>query len=65
MIIAWGLQPVKDFLNSFGLISFDIPGLQNTILKPDGNTLIIKPFDLNYLSASGTALLLSAFISLH
>jgi lactate permease len=64
MIIAWGLQPVKDFLNSFGQIRFDIPGLQNSILKADGNPLIIKPFDFNYLSASGTALLLSALFSL-
>jgi len=64
MIIAWGLQPVKDFLNSAGQIRFDIKGLQNTILKADGNPLIIKPFDFNYLSASGTALLLSALFSL-
>jgi lactate permease len=64
MIIAWGLQPVKDFLNSFGQIRFDIPGLQNSILKADGNPLIIKLFDFNYLSASGTALLLSALFSL-
>jgi lactate permease len=64
MIIAWGLQPVKDTLNSFGDIRFAIPGLQNTILKPDGAFLVIKPFDLNYLSSSGLALLLAAVISM-
>jgi len=64
MIIAWGLQPVKDALNSIGNIKFVIPGLQNAILKPDGAPLLIKPFDFNYLSSSGLALLLSAIISM-
>jgi lactate permease len=63
-IIAWGLQPVKDLLNSVGLIRFEIKGLHNSILKSDGNPLIIKPFDFNYLSATGTALLISGLISL-
>jgi lactate permease len=64
MIIAWGLQPVKDTLNSLGDIKFVIPGLQNTILKPDGSQLIIKPFDFNYLSSSGLAMLLAAVFSM-
>jgi lactate permease len=64
MIIAWGLQPVKDALNSIGQIKFNIPGLANAILKQDGSPLIIKPFDLNFFSNSGTALLLSGIISL-
>jgi lactate permease len=64
MIIAWGLQPVKDTLNSIGDTKFNIGGLQNAIVKTDGTPLIIKPFDLNYLSNSGTALLLAGFISL-
>jgi lactate permease len=64
MIIAWGLQPVKDALNSIGQVKFNIPGLNNAILKPDGLPLTIKPFDLNYFSNAGSALLLSAIISL-
>ncbi len=64
MIIAWGLQPVKDTLNSIGQLKFNIPGLQNSMLKADGSPLIIKPFDLNYLSSSGSALFLSALFSL-
>lgn len=64
MIIAWGLQPVKDLLNNIGLIRFDIPGLKNSILKPGGDPLVIRPFDLNYLSAAGTALFFSALISI-
>jgi lactate permease len=64
MIVIWGLQPVKDTLNSMGQIKFYIPGLQNSILNSDGTPLIIKQFDLNYLSISGTAMLLAVFITL-
>ncbi|MEZ4901409.1 MAG: lactate permease LctP family transporter [Spirosomataceae bacterium] len=63
-ILFWGLQPVKDTLNAVGLLKFEIPGLHNEILKADGSVLAIKPFELNYLSAPGTALLLATFISL-
>ncbi|MGC3947803.1 MAG: lactate permease LctP family transporter [Chryseolinea sp.] len=62
-IIAWGFQPVKDVLNGIGIIKFDIPGL-NTIVKADGTPLVIKPFEFNYLSAPGTALLIAALISI-
>ena len=62
MIIAWGLQPVKDALNSMGMIKFNIPGLHNVIMSADGSQ-IAQTFKFNYLSASGTAILISAFIS--
>jgi lactate permease len=64
MIIAWGMQPVKDALNSFGLVKFNIPGLADAIVKQDGSPLIIKPFDLNFLSSPGSAVLFSGIISL-
>jgi lactate permease len=64
MIIAWGLQPVKEVLNSVGQIKFNVPGLAGTILKPDGNPLAIKPFDLSFLSNAGSAVLFSAIISI-
>ena len=63
-IIAWGLQPVKDALNSIGIMKFDIPGLNGTIMKADGTPLVIKPFEFNYLSAPGTAVLLATLISI-
>jgi len=63
-IIAWGLQPVKDALNSLGILKFDIPGLKDGILKADGTPLVIKPFEFNYLSAPGTALLFATVISI-
>jgi lactate permease len=62
-IIAWGLDPVKGALNSLGILKFEIPGL-NMINKPDGSPLVIKPFELNYLSAPGTALLFTSIIAI-
>jgi len=64
MIVIWGLQPVKDTLNSIGQFKFYIPGLQNSILNGDGTPLLIKQFDLNYLSISGTAMLFAVIITL-
>jgi lactate permease len=62
-IIAWGLDPVKGALNSIGILKFEIPGL-NMINKADGTPLAIKPFELNYLSAPGTALLFTSIIAI-
>lgn len=64
IIVAWGLDPVKAALNAMGHFKFDIPGMQDAILKPDGSPLEIKPFDVNYLSAPGTAVLFAALISI-
>ena len=63
-IIAWGLQPVKDALNSVGILKFNIFDLNNSILKEDGSPLVIKPFEFNYLSAPGTAMLFASLISI-
>jgi lactate permease len=62
-IIAWGLDPVKGALNSIGILKFEIPGL-NMINKADGTPLAIKPYELNYLSAPGTALLFTSIIAI-
>ena len=63
MIIAWGLQPIKEFLNSFGQVVFQFPGIHNVIMGSDGK-LIPHIFKFNYLSAAGTAIFLSAVISI-
>jgi len=63
IIIAWGIQPIKDVLNSVGQIQFEFPGLHNIIIDKSGNP-IQHIFKFNYLSASGTAILLSAIISI-
>ena len=64
IMIAWGLPSVKAALNSISFIKFNIPGLFDAILKADGSPLVIKPFEFNYISAPGTAVLLASIISL-
>ncbi len=64
LIVAWGMQPVKEALNSIGHINFYVPGLKDAILSPDGSPLNIKPFDFNFLSTGGTATILAAILAL-
>jgi len=63
MIVAWGLQPIKGVLNSMALLQFEMPGLHNIIIDQNGSPLP-HIFKFNYLSASGTAILFSAIISI-
>ncbi|MGF7216023.1 lactate permease [Spirosoma lacussanchae] len=63
LIIAWGLQPIKEVLNATGQVQFEFPGLHNAIQSESG-ALLPKLFKLNYLSAAGTAILLAALIAL-
>lgn len=63
MIIAWGMQPIKEVFNSVGLVQFEFPGLHNVINDISGKP-IAHVYKFNYLSASGTAILLSALISI-
>ena len=63
MIIAWGLKPIKQVLNAVGHLSFEIPGLHFAISDANGN-LQSHIFNLNYLSAAGTAIFISALISI-
>jgi len=62
MIIAWGLQPIKDTLNVAGQVQFEMPGLHNVIRDTKGN-LMAHIFKFNYLSAAGTAIFIAALIS--
>jgi len=63
VIIAWGVQPIKDALNSIGLVQFEIPGIHRVISDRNGNELP-HIFKFNYLSAAGTAILISGIISI-
>lgn len=62
-ITAWGLNPVKQALDYFGLIKFHIPGLDKAIIGGNGKA-IESVFKFNYLSAAGTAILISSFVSI-
>ena len=63
LIITWGLQPVKDWLNIAGQWQFPMPGLHNAIRDVKGN-LVAHVFKLNYLSATGTAIFIAALLSM-
>jgi lactate permease len=63
IIIAWGMQPIKEVLNAVGQVQFEFPGLHNAISDKNGN-LLPHIYKFNYLSAAGTAILLSALISI-
>ncbi len=63
MMIAWGIQPVKAALNHWGMVELEIPGLHNVIHSAEGKAMP-HIFRFNYLSAAGTAILISALISM-
>lgn len=62
-IIAWGMKPIKEVFNAIGTLQFEFPELHNVIIDKNGKG-IAHIFKFNYLSASGTALLLSAIVSI-
>ena len=63
LVIAWGMKPVKQLFNSFALLKFEIPGLHNMI-SDRSDKLLSHVFTFNYLSASGTAILMAGLISI-
>ncbi|MEJ7739290.1 MAG: lactate permease LctP family transporter [Chitinophagaceae bacterium] len=63
MVIAWGMQPIKELFNAVGQVQFEFPGLHNVITDKNG-AAIPHIYKFNYLSAAGTAILLSALIAI-
>ncbi len=63
IIIAWGIKPIKEVFNAIGASQFEFPGLHNMIMDQNGKE-IAHIFKFNYLSASGTAILVTALISI-
>ncbi len=66
VVFVWGLPQVKAALNSVGLINITVPYLHNQVLRMP--PVVAQPkaeeavFALNWLSATGTGLLLSGII---
>ena len=66
-VFAWGVPQVKAFFNGVSNPTWQIPGLHNLVMR--GPPVVAKPspegatFSLNWISATGTALLLSGIIS--
>ena len=63
IVIAWGIKPVKDALDSVGNVDLGIPGLNGHILTGTAGIPLPQVFHLNILSAAGTAIFLSGLIA--
>jgi lactate permease len=67
IVFVWGLPQVKIWLDSFSLVHFAVPGLDQMVLRSPPVVSQARPesaaFDFNWLSASGTAILAAAVIS--
>ena len=67
VVFLWGLPVVKAFLDSISIFKIPVAGLHNLILRVP--PVVAKPtpegavFNLNWLSASGTGILVAAIIS--
>lgn len=64
MIIAWGITPVKLVLNSIGQHKFNFWIIHDSVRSAETKKLIPHIYNFNYLSAAGTALFISAVISI-
>jgi lactate permease len=67
VVFVWGLPQVKTLLDSFSLLRLPIPGLDQLVLRMP--PVVVAPqaqaaiFDLSWLSASGTGILVAALIA--
>jgi lactate permease len=66
-VFVWGLPQVKAALDHVGLVKISVPYLDKAVLRAPPVIARAKAeeasFSLNYLSATGTGLLLSGFVS--
>lgn len=67
LVFIWGLPGVHTFLDSISLLRIPIPGLHLQILRVPPLTILPRAesavFDFAWLSTSGTAILIAAFIT--
>jgi lactate permease len=67
LVFAWGLPQVKAILNGLSAPKFAIPGLDKAVLRVPPVVATAAPeaavFNLNWLSATGTAILLAALVT--
>src|SRR5690242_6679618 len=67
VVFLWGLPRIKTFLDDISILKIPVAGLHNLILRVP--PVVAKPtpestvFNLNWLSASGTGILVAAIIS--
>jgi lactate permease len=67
LVFIWGLPPVKSWLDSISLLQLPVPGLHNTISRVPPVVPTPRPepaiFLVNWLSATGSGILLAALIA--
>ncbi len=67
LVFLWGLPQIKDWLNALSAPKFPIEGLHNMVVRVP--PVVAKPtpeaavYTLNWLSATGTGILIAAIIS--
>ncbi len=67
LVFLWGLPQIKDLLNNISILRFPIEGLHNLVIRVP--PVVPKPtpeaavYTLNWLSATGTGILIAAVIS--
>ena len=66
-VFAWGVPTVKNGLNSVSAPTFQMPALHNAVERTPPVVAVAKPeaavFTLNWLSATGTAILLAGLVA--
>ncbi len=67
MVFAWGIPAVKNQLNSLSRFEIQVPGLHLNVVRDQPVVAAPEPekavFQFNWLSATGTALMLAGLIS--
>jgi lactate permease len=67
LVFAWGTPQIKAALNGLSAPRFPVPGLDNLVERAPPVVAALTPepavFTLNWLSATGTAILLTALVS--
>ena len=67
LVFLWGLPQIKDLLNQVSILKFPIDGLHNLVVRVP--PVVVKPtpeaavYTLNWLSATGTGILIAALIA--
>ena len=67
LVFLWGLPQIKDWLNTISILRFPIDGLNNLVVRVP--PVVTKPtpeaavYVLNWLSATGTGILIAAVVA--
>ena len=62
LVGCWGIRPVKSALDTVS-VAFEVPVLHNAVVLPASGKAVPALFTLNWLSATGTVILLAALVS--